>query len=360
MYKLIRPLLFTIKPEKAHEMVMKLGGFFEKHPMLLGYLGLQNKTYHSQLQQTIWGQYFSNPVGLAAGYDKNAELVPFLEALGFGFIEVGSLTFMPSQGNPGPRLFRLPQERAIINRMGLNNVGAQQGRQNLIKTKSQVPLGVNIAKTHDPTIVGHKAVEDFIESYELLSDQGDYHTINISCPNTTEGKTFEQDPVALRELLHEIMTRKKNRPVLVKMSPDLSDHGLEDLLRHIEDFKIDGLVISNTTNDRQMLKTSSETLSQMGRGGLSGRPLRQKSNILIAKTYKLTKGRIPIIGVGGVFTAQDALDKFMYGASLVQVYSGLIYQGPAIVRNINNHLVTLLKNSGYQHLCECIGTKSLP
>ncbi|GIV59549.1 MAG: dihydroorotate dehydrogenase 2 [Rhodothermaceae bacterium] len=319
---------------------------------------------HEALRQTLWGYDFANPVGLAAGFDKNARLVRFWQRLGFGFAEVGSVSARRSKGNPRPRAFRLPADEALINRMGLNNDGARRVARRLRRARRRgFPLGVNLAKTHDPTLTGEAAVEDFRTSFRLLAPLADYVALNISCPNTAEGKTFE-DPNALDDLLHAVFAERAalalTVPVLVKLSPPLSerfvfDSLFDELLAVAGAHGVHGFIAANTAPDRDGLSTPAEHLNAIGPGGLSGAPLERRATRLVRYLFRKTGGACPIIGTGGVRSAETAYAKIRAGASLVQLYTGLVYEGPGLVRRIKEGLVALLERDGFTHVGEAVG-----
>lgn len=299
------------------------------------------------------GQSFRNPVGPAAGFDKNGTILHALEALGFGFTETGSITAHPSAGNARPRLFRLKKDRASINRMGLNNDGAEAVVKRLMNRTAGIPKGINIAKTHDPAITGNQAIGDYLKSYRIAEPAADYIMLNISCPNTAEGKTFEQKQ-PLTDLLHEIYNvRSENSPpLLVKFSPDLSATELTRLLDVTEKFAVDGYGAVNTSSSRKGLRTSERKLDTIGAGGLSGRPLHQKSCAVIKQIRLVAGPGKTIIGIGGVDSFQTALDKFESGADLLQIYTGLIFEGPALVKHINKKLVRYLQSKNLRSIRE--------
>jgi dihydroorotate dehydrogenase len=349
MYKLIRPFVFLQDCERAHDRVLKVGRLAEEED-LTGVFELFYGYDDPALQTTVCGINFENPVGLAAGYDKNAVVCRFTEGIGFGYSEIGSVTYHGGKGNPQPRLFRLVEDEAAINRMGLNNHGAHRINENLRRRRSEFPIGVNIAKTHSKYITGDDAIRDFLESYRTMT-QGDYVVVNISCPNTNE-KTFE-DPKALEELLSGFNDIKDGRPLFVKLSPDLTLDELGNILQVCEDQRIDGYVTTNTSSKREGLKTSPRRIIEIGKGGLSGRPIRQKSTDMVKRVYIATKK--PIIGVGGIFTAQDAYEKIRAGAVLVQVLTGMVYEGLGIAKQINKGLVEIARREGVKHIRELVG-----
>ena len=365
MYKLLRPLLFRLYPENAHNLVFRLGQFTPKELLTLLYnFKLDN------LKQEIFGLTFKNPVGLAAGLDKNATHIRLWKALGFGFAEVGSISALASKGNVKPRVFRLIKDEAIINRMGLNNEGANAIAGRLKKNHysagfdSRFVLGINIAKTHSPEIMGDDAINDFVDSFRSLAPFADYVTLNVSCPNTREGKTFE-DPESLLSLLSAIFDARREAnlvvPVLVKLSPPagLKQQDLDiykPLLEIIQQFPVAGLIASNTASDRANLSATEKKIKACGNGGLSGKPVADRSTALIRYLYQQTAGGIPIIGVGGIDSIEEAWRKITAGASLIQVYTGMIYQGPGLIKRINKGLIAKLKKHNFNHISDAVGS----
>ncbi len=345
VYKsLLRPLLFRYDAEKVHEATQHFARL-ASDSAILKFLARSLYNYQSpELSQHIWGLTFRNPVGLAAGFDKNGHLPGVMEALGFGFVEVGSITGNPNTGNPKPRLFRLPDDQALINRMGLNNDGAKTIVKRLKNKSLSIPLGINVAKTHDPAIMGDKAIRDYIFSFSEARKVADYITINISCPNTSEGKTFEE-PSALNELLSalDIKSDASIVPCLVKFSPDLEREELEELVEICEEHRIHGYVASNTSSNRNGLKTNPKLLKKIGQGGLSGNPISGKSVQLVRWISEATNAQKPIIAVGGIRSAQIAIEMIKAGADLLQLYSPLIYEGPGLVKKINKGLVKYIR-----------------
>ncbi len=352
MYKtFVRPLLFRLPADYAHEMAINTAASYSKRSLLLRAAGAIYSYKNSSLRQKIWGLNFQNPVGLAAGLDKNCTMAPLMEKLGFGFLEVGSVTAMPSTGNPKPRSFRLPNDLSLINRLGLNNDGAQTISKRLKNLSLNIPIGVNIAKTHNPEIYGEKALQDYKTSFDLVNEYADYITLNISCPNTAEGKTFE-DPEVLNSLLEKLELSKDSSlpPVLVKFSVDLSDTQLSELISICENYAISGYVATNTSSGRENLKTPAGELSAIGRGGLSGQAIKHKSTSVIEKIYAQTNGEKTIIGVGGISSGRDAIDKLKAGADLLQLYTAMVYEGPSVVKQINREIADYLKSRGLDHI----------
>jgi len=357
MYKsLIRPALFRLDPERAHGQIVRVGQYLSD-----SWMGKVVESLYQfdddSLHSTHFDINFDNPVGMAAGFDKNGVLLGFLPHLGFGYVEIGSVTAQPREGNPKPRIFRLPQDEAIVNRMGLNNDGADAVYERLNGRENAVPIGVNIAKTHDPEILDEKAIDDFCYSFRILYPVGDYVTVNISCPNTEEGKTFE-DKVALGELLSAIRETENGfehkKPVFVKISPDATYPMVDDILEVSEGHGISGYVIGNTSSKRDDISTDVVEIDRIGNGGLSGTPIKKKSTDLIDHTYRHLDAPF-IIGVGGISSGKDAYEKIRAGASLVQVYTGLIYEGPGLPKRIKRDLSKLLKRDGFTTLSEAVG-----
>ena len=345
MYKdIIQPILFKLDPEKAHHLTAEMGQLFCSLPFL-GRLATQRHVGKwPDVKQFLMGLRFSNPVGIAAGFDKNGSWPNLLRFSGFGYAEFGSITAQPSDGNPPPRLFRLPEDHALINRMGLHNDGAETICRRITKLKYRspklfrdFPAGINIAKTHNPEITGDAAIEDYLSSYRSARTVADYITLNISCPNTKEGITFE-DSRALTDLLHGIKQVRSadDPPLLVKFSPDTQLPTLDELVQICESFDISGYVLSNTSANRDGLKTPAEQLSLIGSGGLSGAPLFERNIARVAHVRKLLPDNKILIGCGGIDTPAGAVRMLKAGAHLLQVYTGFVYEGPALIPAIND------------------------
>lgn len=356
IYSAFKKILFKTDPEQAHNLAIKSLRTLQKLPPAIKLIHNKLSTQTPALRSRLWGIDFTNPIGLAAGFDKNASVYPALSALGFGFVEVGTITPNPQPGNPIPRLFRLPEDQAIINRMGFNNCGALAARQNIIKLKQNYTvLGINIGKNKDTP--NEEAYKEYIHSLRMLYEYGDYFVINISSPNTAKLRQLQQKE-SLAKLLKSIMTERdilaevdRFRPLLLKIAPDISEQEIRELATVALSTGIDGIIATNTTVNRfnSISKHKEQT------GGLSGRPLTLQSNSCIREIYKVTNGKLPIIGVGGVFTGQDAYDKIRSGANLVQVYTGMIYRGPAIAKKVNLELNELMQRDSVQSLTEVIG-----
>jgi dihydroorotate dehydrogenase len=352
IYKnLVRPLLFRFPSDYAHELAINMASSMSKMRWILQTVGALYEYSDPSLEQKIFGLKFKNPIGLAAGFDKNGTTCPLMEKLGFGFIEIGSITANPSAGNPKPRSFRLPKDKSLINRLGLNNDGVRTISRRLRKQSISIPTGINIAKTHNPSITGEKAILDYQTSFNLVKDFADYITLNISCPNTEEGKTFEE-PEALNTLLDALKIKNDASlpAVLVKFSVDLDDRQLTELIEICEDYAIDGYVATNTSSMREGLKTSSSVIEKIGKGGLSGKAITHKSTAIIEKIAAQTNREKTIIGVGGISNTSDAIDKLKAGADLLQIYTGLVYEGPGLVKKINRGLAEYLDKRGIDHI----------
>jgi dihydroorotate dehydrogenase len=359
MYKWIRPALFALDAESAHRIALRAAGTADA----AGLTRLRSSYTHPSLRQDMLGMRFPNPVGIAAGLDKNAEHCRFWQFLGCGFAEVGSVTGRPSVGNARPRAFRLPADRAIVNRMGLNNEGATRVKPRLAAAHRalSMPLGINIAKTNDPSLTGQLAVDDFVFSFRTLAGSADYVTLNVSCPNTEDGKTFEE-PAALDHLLSEIMSVRRGTapdvPVLVKFSPIGFDSEVElgRLLEVALKHQVHGFVATNTTPERAGLTSRADLVAGVGPGGLSGRPLAERANRAMRMLYRITGGEALLVGVGGIDSPESAFERIASGASLIQVYTGLVYEGPGLLRRIARSLRLMVERAGFSNISEAVGS----
>lgn len=345
MYRFIKNILFLLSPEKAHRLAMKMCSFVCAIP---GGITLLRSLFcydNPALKRELFGITFPNPVGLAAGFDKDARYVDTLACLGFGFIEIGTVTPLPQPGNDKPRLFRLPKDRALINRMGFNNEGAEAAASRLKKRKSPIIIGGNIGK--NKITPNENAMDDYATCFHALYDVVDYFTVNVSSPNTP-GLRGLQEKEPLRQLLLHLQKLNSQKtlakPVLLKIAPDISNDQLDDIIEIIYETNLYGIVAANTTISREGLKTPSDKVQSMGAGGLSGKPLQKRSTEIISYIHQKSEGRIPIIASGGIFSAEDAYEKLSAGASLVQVYTGFIYEGPGVVKNICKGLETFYPN----------------
>jgi dihydroorotate dehydrogenase len=324
-----------MEPETTHYMVMDRLHQAYKLPFVRKWIKRKFKVADKKLERTLWGITFPNPVGLAAGFDKDAKYTDELACLGFGFIEIGTVTPRPQPGNPQPRLFRLPADKGLINRMGFNNGGAKAAAERLKRRKEQVIIGGNIGKNKDTP--NEEAINDYIACFKELYDVVDYFVVNVSSPNTP-GLRALQDKEPLTRILNTLMALNRElgtpRPLLLKIAPDLTNEQLDDIVAIVKETGIQGLVATNTTIGRNGLHTPASEIDKTGAGGLSGLPLQKRATEVIAYIHKKSNGTIPIIAAGGIFTAADALEKIAAGASLVQVYTGFIYEGPGIAANI--------------------------
>lgn len=342
MYSLIRKILFLFDAESVHHFTMNTFKFFCKLPFAKNIFSALFSP--SQLPVTAFGIKFKNPVGLAAGFDKNAKYLAELSTLGFGFIEIGTVTPLPQPGNPRPRLFRLPKDEAVINRMGFNNDGAAVIAERLRRFRAgnnHIVIGGNIGKNKITS--NEDAWEDYVKCFNALYDLVDYFVVNVSSPNTPGLRDLQQKESLKKILAHLqfLRSQKTNRkPILLKIAPDLDDKDLMDITDLALEINLDGLVVNNTTISRENCISSPEKIKEIGAGGLSGRPLFTKSNEVLKKVHKATSGKIQIIGSGGIMTGYDLLKKRDEGAVLFQVYTGFIYRGPGIVKELINTLKT--------------------
>ena len=363
---LARPLLFRLPPESAHYFSMNsfaLGLSFPGSKWLLEQLLLETSP---RLSQALFGLNFANPIGLAAGFDKNGRWIRPLGALGFGAIEIGSVTGQEQPGNPTPRLFRLPTDQALINRMGFNNDGAEKVRQRLARTplhqfRSHHVLGINLGKTK--VVPLEEAANDYLASFRLLFPYGDYFVVNVSSPNTPGLRTL-QDRAPLTQILQTLIAANqelaaqsqcRSKPILLKIAPDLTDSQLEEIVDLTRELKLAGLIATNTTLSRSGLQTPASRIEQIGAGGLSGAPLRSRSLEVVRFLYERLRGQIPIIGVGGIFSGRDAWNMISAGAALVQTYTGFIYSGPTLARDVNRYLLGQLEQHRMKNISEAVG-----
>jgi dihydroorotate dehydrogenase len=354
---LLRPILFRLPPESAHELAL------HSLPWVKSFIG---HPFESPLLNTdLFSLCFKNPVGLAAGFDKDGVALEALAALGFGFIEAGTVTFHPQPGNPKPRMFRLSEDQALINRAGFNNAGAAAFANRVEHHRPDCVLGISIGKSKITPL--EEATNDYLASFDLVYNLADYVAINVSSPNTPQLRELQQSEqltsllIALQTRNRELQERNKRPapvPLLVKISPDLERRDLEMIVDVIQRLQIDGIIATNTTISRDNLRTDRNRVEACGAGGLSGKPLTNRATQMIAELYELTSGRIPLIGVGGIFTAEDAWEKICAGASLVQLYTGFIYKGPRIVRQINEGLLKILRREGFASVEAAVGSKA--
>lgn len=335
MYKIVKPLFFSMSPETAHHNVT---GGLRRFNKIWGAQALLKALYtveDKRLEREVFGLKFKNPVGLAAGFDKNAEYIDDMAKLGFGFIEIGTVTPRPQPGNDKPRMFRLVHDEALINRMGFNNQGADVAAARLknLKNKEGLIIGGNIGK--NKVTPNEEAVNDYIYCFNALFDYVDYFVVNVSSPNTPGLRDLqEKEPLTkLLNTLQELNLKKTTpKPILLKIAPDLTDSQLDDIVEIVMDTKIAGVIATNTTIVREGLQSDPAIVQEMG--GVSGKPLTKRSTEVIRYLATKSKGAFPIIGVGGIHSAEDALEKLEAGASLIQIYTGFIYEGPALISKI--------------------------
>lgn len=347
MYKqFIRPLLFRLAPEKAHHFTFSLVKNLHRVP---GVAGVNRGLYapaDESLKVKLWGLEFPSPVGLAAGFDKDGKLVDELANYGFGFLELGTVTPRPQPGNPGPRLFRLERDKALINRMGFNNEGVDALVERLKKRRNKkVLIGGNIGK--NKVTPNEQALDDYRYCLKALHAHVDYFVVNVSSPNTPNLRQL-QEKEPLMKMLTQLKADNENyqqpKPILLKIAPDLNEAQLNDIVEIALETKIEGVIATNTTISRAGLKTADTEIELIGAGGLSGAPLRERSTEVIKYLHEKSAGKLPIIAVGGIFTPEDALEKLNAGAMLVQVYTGFIYEGPAMVHKINRGISKFRKS----------------
>ena len=346
MFSKIRSLIFKLDPELAHTLAIKTLKF--------NYNPINNIRKDSSIETSIFGKTITNPIGVAAGFDKDAEVYNPLFRLGFGFVEVGTITPLKQYGNSKPRVFRLEEDEALINRLGFNNSGADIISSRIRSSSPNGLFGINIGPNKDTK----NRLEDYLICLRKFHVLGDYLTINISSPNTENLRNFHNQN-ELDELLNAIreekQTLKSDIPIAVKISPDIDEINIEQIAELLIKYNIDAVIISNTTDrNRENLKN----INKLEKGGLSGKPLERKSNLLINRFYKILKDKIKIIGVGGIDSGKSAYEKIICGANLVQLYTGMIYQGPNVASKISNELIDILKNEGAKNISEVIGTKN--
>ena len=349
MFSKIRSLIFKVDPEKAHTLAIK-----SLKLNLIPNVFDENKN-DPIFQTKIFERDLDNPIGMAAGFDKNAEVYNALFKLGFGFVEVGTITPLKQYGNPKPRVFRLVEDEALINRLGFNNHGAEIVKDRIKRNKKLGLLGINIGPNKD----SNDRLNDYLIGLKTFYDDADYITINISSPNTENLRSFHEGN-KLQDLLKSIMTERKNLksnvPIAVKVSPDISEEQVSKITEILLEHEIKAIIVSNTS---EATRDKLSNIQRHQKGGLSGKPIKEKSNILINKFYKLLKGKIKIIGVGGVDSGQAAYDKFKAGADFIQLYTGMVFKGPNIAGIIKKDLKELLIRDGVKNYTEIIGNKTL-
>ena len=335
MFKLIRSILFLMPAETAHHFTLNMLKLLCAIPLVEPVLSWVNQANDDTKSKHVFGLNFKNVVGLAAGFDKNAKYIDELAALGFGFIEIGTVTPLPQEGNPLPRLFRLPKDNALINRLGFNNDGLDAIVERLKKRRSNILIGGNIGK--NKITPNERAVDDYVICFNKLFDFVDYFVVNVSSPNTPNLREL-QEKNQLFNLLNTLQelnnSRKAAKPILLKIAPDLNEHELTDILWVVKESGIAGIISSNTTTDRSNLRSNAQKVKEIGAGGLSGKPVLNKSNAVLHYLNKNKAANLPIIAVGGIHSASDAVGKLNAGADLVQLYTGFVYEGPQLIRSI--------------------------
>ena len=346
MYKLlIRPFFFLFDPEKIHHFTFSLVKFLSKIPGMSSIFRGMYQVNDKKLERNLFGLTFKNPVGLAAGFDKNAVLYNELANFGFGFVEIGTVTPKGQVGNPKKRLFRLKDDKGIINRMGFNNEGLEAAIEQLKKNKGKIIIGGNIGKNTNTAPENY--TEDYVTCFKGLHPYVDYFVLNVSCPNVSSHAKLE-DADYLKELITEVqkigkelsvVERSRSKPILLKIAPDLNNQQLDEIIELVEETKINGVIASNTSVNRDNLKASKERLQEIGNGGVSGQPVKDRSTRVIQYLADNSNKAFPIVGVGGVHSEKDALDKLNAGADLVQIYTGFIYEGPSLVKRINKAIL---------------------
>ena len=345
MYKhFLKPILFRFNPETAHNMIMSSLTLLRHIPFGRAILRSTCSKETPSLEKEVFGITFPNPVGLAGGLDKNGEHYNDLANCGFGFVEIGSLTPKPQDGNPKPRCFRIPQDRAIINRFGINNKGVKNAVEHLKRDRPNVIVAANISK--NTTSINEDAAKDYETSFALLYDFVDMFVVNVSCPNVV-GLTALQDISFLSDIVDRLLDLRRYydtyRPILLKVSPDLSTEQLDDIIDYCLRSGIDGIVAGNTTRSRDGLTIDPKKIEEIGNGGMSGAPVHKKNLELVRYIHKKSEGRLPIIGVGGIMSGEEAKAMMDSGASLVEIYSGFIYEGPGLIKKILTHLENSIK-----------------
>lgn len=353
---ILKPAFFMLDPEVVHDRMIgvgkMLGKFSATRKITSAYFNYENPI----LEQTVLGINFKNPVGLAAGFDKNAELLQILPSVGFGFVEIGSITGYPCEGNKKPRLWRLKKSKGLVVNYGLKSDGCEVIAKRLENKKFRNVIGTSVAMTNcQANLDIETAIKDYAKAFTALSKIGDYFTINISCPNAHGGQPFV-DHEKLDKLLTVIDTIPTDKPIFIKLSPDLEMSEVDNILNVIEKHTIHGIICSNLTKPRNNPKIVDDNVPE--KGGISGKPVQDLSDKLISYIYQKTKERYVLIGVGGVFNAEDAYKKIKLGATLVQIITGMIFEGPQLIGEINRGLVELLAKDGFKNITEAVGSES--
>ena len=358
LYKNIaKPIFFRVDPEKVHDRMIFLGKLLGSNFITKSTTSLLFSYSNKKLEQDILGIKFNNPIGLAAGFDKNADITQILPYIGFGFAEVGSVTGEPCEGNPKPRLWRLKKSEGLVVYYGLKNKGCEIIEKKLKTKKFNIPIGVSIAKTNcKETVDKTEGINDYVKAFSTLKDIGSYITINISCPNVFGGLPFTKAE-DLDDLLTEIEKTPYDKPIFLKLTPDLNTKEIDDLINVCDNHKVDGFICTNLTKNRENIEVKKHLKDADIKevGGISGKPVQNLSTNLIKYIYQKTNGKYIIIGCGGIFSAEDAYEKIKAGASLIQMITGMVFKGPQLINEINRELVTLLEKDGYNNISQAIG-----
>lgn len=349
-----KPAFFRYDPEDVHDRMTAVGRVLGSNFLTQKLTGALFRYANPMLEQDILGIHFNNPIGLSAGFDKDAFLTDIIPEVGFGFEEIGSITGEACEGNPRPRLWRLPKSEGLVVYYGLKNRGCEEISRRLRDRKFRFPIGISIAKTNCfATAETEAGIADYFKSYKAFAGIGDYYTVNISCPNAFGGEPFS-DKERLEKLLSKLETAPADKPVFLKISPDMSEAELDEILKVASQHKIDGFICTNLTKKREGNSRIKDGIIPE-KGGISGKVVEELSNKFIADVYKKTHGKNIIVGVGGIFTAEDAYKKIRLGASLLQLITGMIFKGPQVVSEINQGLVKLLRRDGFKNISETIG-----
>jgi len=357
LYKtILKRIFFKIDPEVIHDRMVSVGVFLGKYALIRRLVGLFFSYSNKSLEQKILGIKFKNPVGLGAGFDKDAVLTDILPYVGFGFVEVGSITGEACDGNPKPRLWRLENSRGLVVNYGLKNQGSEKIAKRLASRKFLIPIGTSIAKTNSPeTVIDEAGINDYVKAFTKFVTIGDYFTINISCPNAFGGQPF-CDGQRLDRLLDKLDKNPTKKPIFLKVSPDLTRREIDKILVVASRHGVDGFVCTNLTKNRINKKIVDKIISKDG--GISGKVVEDLANGLISYIYRKTNGKFVIIGLGGVFDAQDAYKKIKLGASLIQLITGMIFEGPQVISEINQGLVRLLEKDGFDNISQAVGIET--
>lgn len=351
----LKPVLFLIEPEKVHDFMVKMGEFLGKRKIWHNINAKIFNYQNSKLTQKVGGITFQNPVGLAAGFDKNGQLLDILPSIGFGFEEIGSITALPCEGNAKPRLWRLKKSKGLVVNYGLKSDGSEAMAKKLHGRKFEIPIGISIAKTNCLQTVDTAAgIEDYLISYRRLKALSDYITLNVSCPNAYGGQSFA-DGEKLEKLLTAVQKEGMDKPIFIKLQPGLTRPQLDQIVEAVDSFPVTGYICSNLAKDRSQIQDKILDKKLPPTGAISGKPVQDLSDELLKTMYQLRGCCYTMIGCGGIFTAEDAYRKIRLGASLVQIITGMIFQGPQVIGEINRGLVRLLERDGFTNISEAIG-----